>query len=29
MNDVKISNEKISAEIGRIKELVKFVGGVN
>ena len=29
MNDVKISNEKVSAEIGRIKELVKFVGGVN
>lgn len=28
-NEVKISNESISAEIGRIKELVKFVGGAN
>lgn len=27
MNDVKVSNETISAEVGRIKELVKFVGG--
>lgn len=29
MSDVKISNETISVEISRIKELVKFVGGVN
>lgn len=28
-NEVKISNEAISTEIGRIKELVKFVGGAN
>lgn len=28
-NEVKISNETISTEIGRIKELVKFVGGAN
>lgn len=28
-NEVKISNEAISTEIGRIKELVKFVGGTN
>lgn len=28
-NEVKISNESISVEIGRIKELVKFVGGAN
>lgn len=29
MNNVKISNETISTEIERIKELVKFVGGAN
>ena len=29
MNDVKISNEAISTEKSRIKELVKFVGGAN
>ena len=28
-NEVKISNEAISTEISRIKELVKFVGGTN
>lgn len=29
MSDVKISNETISNEVDRIKELVKFVGGAN
>ena len=29
MGKVKVSNEAISTEIGRIKELVKFVGGAN
>ena len=28
-NEVKVSNETISTEISRIKELVKFVGGAN
>ena len=29
MSNVKVSNEAISTEKSRIKELVKFVGGVN
>ena len=29
MSKVKVSNEAISTEISRIKELVKFVGGTN